>query len=88
MTILSEEATKEAVQRASHLLNRAMDSEGLTASQLSRKLGGKTTLYKQITRIQNGDSLPRIDTLVEMLDACGFELTISMRRKRDGDGDE
>jgi uncharacterized ferritin-like protein (DUF455 family) len=86
--MLKEEANKEATQRTSHLLNTALDAAGITPSQLSIRLVGKTTLYKKITRITKGDILPRLDTLTEMLEACGFELSISMRRKVEDDGDE
>jgi transcriptional regulator with XRE-family HTH domain len=79
--VVTDPARQEATQRTSHLLTRAMAEHGLTVAELARRLGGTTAVHKQIRRVLNGTTLPRIDTLTEMLRACGHELTISMKRK-------
>lgn len=82
---------QEAAQRTSHLLRKAMAEHGVTIAELARRLGSSganTATHKKIRRAINGTTLPRIDTLAEMLIKCGFELTISMRKAECDDDDD
>lgn len=68
-----------------------MTDNGVSIAELARRLGsssGTTAVHKQIRRVLQGTTLPRIDTLAEMLRACGHELTISMKRKVECDDDD
>ncbi len=78
------EAADELKQRAAWLLNRAMDESQISASELARKLtldGNTTNCQKQLRRISKGEVLPNLTTLFKILDECGFDLVISMKRK-------
>lgn len=81
----------ELRQRAACLLNRAMSESGLTTSELARRVCGdaaNSSQQKQIRRISQASLLPKLHTLSNILEACGFELVISMRRATCGETDE
>lgn len=75
-----EEAREQATQRVAHLLSKAMAEKQYTACELAKAVNGSSaSANKQIERILTGETLPRIDTLIEMLAACDFDLVLSMK---------
>jgi hypothetical protein len=51
--------------------------------------GSKTsTMVNSIRAIMSGETLPRIDTLLELLEINGYELSLSMRKVEDDDEEE
>lgn len=49
---------------------------GITQAELARRAG---TDQANVARIERGDQVPRADTLVRLLDACGADLVIERR---------
>jgi hypothetical protein len=86
---ISATTKQDVLQRTSHLLTRAMSETQTTVPELARRLspGGASGVHKQLARILDGTMLPRIDTLTDMLDACGFDLVITIKRKVPDDED-
>ncbi|HEX5503034.1 MAG TPA: helix-turn-helix transcriptional regulator [Thermomicrobiales bacterium] len=50
----------------------------LTQEELARRVG---TSHAQISRIENGQHLPSVQTLARLADALGLELTISFTER-------
>jgi len=55
---------------------------GLSQRELARRSG---VPQPTIARIERGQQIPRVDTLMRMLDACGFELRLGPKRGKDVD---
>lgn len=85
-----EAAREEVTQRVAHLLDRAMNEKKWRVPDLAKAVHGSTNAVanKQIQRILTGDTLPRLDTLSELLAACGFDLVLSMRPSVEVDDDD
>lgn len=61
---------------AARLLLTARRRAGLTQAALGRRAG---VTQASISRIEEGKTSPRLETLERLLDACGFELEIVPR---------
>ena len=55
---------------------------GLSQRELARRSG---VPQPTIARVERGQQVPRVDTLVRILDACGFELRLGPKRGVDVD---
>ena len=55
---------------------------GLSQRQLAKRSG---VPQPTIARIERGQQIPRVDTLMRLLDACDFELRLGPKRGRDVD---
>lgn len=64
------------------LIAEARRSARLTQAQLAAEIG---TSQSAISRWERGDDTPRVDTLVRILRACGFEPDLVLRRHDDVD---
>ena len=80
----------EIPQRTSHLLGRAIENAGLTVSELAQRLATKdsdavnrATVARYLT-----SGVPRVDTLAELLELCGYELCLSLKRTENDDETE
>ena len=71
---------EEAAQRTSHLLARAAGDR--TRAQLAELADVSPMCMRDYL---TGRSIPRLDKLGKLLEVCGYELTLSMRRKDDDD---
>ena len=65
---------------AATYVNQARRAAGLSQRELAAKCG---IPQPAIARIEKGRQVPRYDTLLRLLDACGFELRLGPKR---GDG--
>lgn len=61
-------------------MNQARRAAGISQRELARRSG---VPQPAIARIEKGKQVPRCDTVVKLLDACGFELRLGPKR---GDG--
>jgi transcriptional regulator with XRE-family HTH domain len=57
------------------LLREARLRTGITQAELGRRVGRKQS---QIARWERGDVKPSLETLVELIRACGLELTLGL----------
>ena len=64
------------------LIGDARRSAGLTQAQLAAAIG---TSQSVVSRWERGADSPRIDTLVRILRACGYEPDLVLRRHDDVD---
>ncbi len=64
------------------LIADARRSAGLTQAQLAAAIGTKQSV---VSRWERGTDSPRVDTLVRVLRACGFEPDLVLRRHDDVD---
>jgi len=64
------------------LITDARRSAGLTQARLANAIG---TSQSVISRWERGADAPRVDTLVRILQACGFEPDLVLRRHDDVD---
>ena len=69
---------EELAQRTSCLLSRAIEGAGVTPRELAER--AEFIAEQQVQRFRRGALLPRIDVLSKLLETCGYELTIGMRR--------
>lgn len=67
---------------AATYVNQARRAAGLSQRELARKAG---LPQSAIARIERGQQVPRYDTLLRLLDACGFELRLGPKRGQDVD---
>jgi transcriptional regulator with XRE-family HTH domain len=63
-------------------VNQARRAAGLSQRELAGKAG---VPQSAIARIERRQQVPRFDTLVRILDACGFELRLGPKRGEDVD---
>jgi transcriptional regulator with XRE-family HTH domain len=63
------------------LIRDARRRAGLTQAQLAAALG---TTQSVVSRWERGHDAPRVDTLVEILRACGFEADVVLRPRDTG----
>jgi len=80
----------EVTQRTSHLLGRAIEDAGLTVNELSRRLATKSSAAVNRTTVARylTSGVPWVDTLAELLELCGFELCLSLKRTENDDETE
>jgi transcriptional regulator with XRE-family HTH domain len=64
------------------LVRDAREEAGLTQAALAEAI---TTKQSVVSRWEHGDDTPRLDTLVRILRACGFEADLTLRRHDDVD---
>src|SRR3954454_22780709 len=64
------------------LVRDVRQDAGLTQTALADAIGTKQSV---VSRWENGDDTPRLETLVRILRACGFEADIALRRQDDVD---
>jgi transcriptional regulator with XRE-family HTH domain len=62
---------------AATYVNQARRAAGLSQRELSRRTG---VPQSSIARIEQGQQVPRTDTLERLLNACGFELRLGPMR--------
>lgn len=74
---------EEAAQCTARLISRAA-GDRLTRRDLAEHAGVSIMCMRDYL---TGRSIPRLDKLGKLLDACGYELTVSMKRKDDDDDD-
>ena len=63
------------------LIRQARRRAGITQAELARRLG---TTQSVISRWERGHDAPRVDTLVDILRACGFESDVVLRPSDSG----
>jgi transcriptional regulator with XRE-family HTH domain len=63
------------------LIRDARRRAGITQAELARRLG---TTQSVVSRWERGHDAPRVDTLVEILRACGFESDLVLRPRDTG----
>lgn len=63
--------------RVAEWVNGVRRSAGLTQRELAARAG---VPQPTIARIESGHQMPRADTLDKLLQACGWELDITLRR--------
>jgi transcriptional regulator with XRE-family HTH domain len=63
------------------LIREARRRAGITQAELARRLG---TTQSVISRWERGHDAPRVDTLVDILRACGFESDLVLRPSDSG----
>lgn len=76
--------TNTPVRRAhiGQIIRAARTEAGLTQRQLAERLN---TTQSAISRWESGNDVPRLDTLGDVLRACGIELDLAFRRHTDAD---
>lgn len=76
--------TNTPVRRAhiGQIVRAARTEAGLTQRQLAERLN---TTQSAISRWESGNDVPRLDTLGDVLRACGIELDLAFRRHTDAD---
>ena len=70
---------------AATYVNQARRAAGLTQRELAARSG---IPQPAIARIERGRQVPRYDTLLRLLDACGFELRLGPKRGEGVDRDQ
>ena len=70
------------MRTAAEWLYGARRGAGLSQRELAKQSG---VPQPTIARIERGQQVPRVDTLVRLLDACGFELRLGPARGREVD---
>ena len=68
--------------RAGLLIREARRQAGLTQTELAARIGTKQSV---VSRWERGVDTPRVDTLGRILQACGFEADLTLRRHDDVD---
>lgn len=75
---------EEAAQCTSRLLARAA-GDRMTRAQLAELADVSPMCMRDYL---TGRSIPRLDKLGKLLEACGYELTVSMKRKTEDEDDD
>jgi transcriptional regulator with XRE-family HTH domain len=73
---------QEMAQRTGHLLRTAMRASNTPASRVAGYVG---VTPRHVRKFLSGEMVMRLDRLQQALEACGYELTVSMKRKVDDD---
>lgn len=73
---------EEAAQRTAHMLRSAMQASNTPATRVAGYVG---VTPRHVRKFLSGQMVMRLDRLQQALDACGYELTISMKRKVETD---
>ncbi len=73
---MSDSISSTAVDAGSYV-NQARRAAGLSQRELAARSG---VPQSAVARIERGQQVPRADTLVRLLDACGFELRLGPKR--------
>jgi transcriptional regulator with XRE-family HTH domain len=73
---------EEAAQRTGHLLRTAMQASNTPASRVAGYMG---VTPRHVRKFLSGEMVIRLDRLQQALEACGYELTLSMKRQVEDD---
>lgn len=73
---------EEMAQRTGHLLRAAMRASNTPASRVAGYVG---VTPRHVRKFLSGEMVMRLDRLQQALEACGYDLTVSMKRKDDND---
>ena len=66
--------------KGNHLVREARKRAGLSQAELARRVG---TTQSVISRLERGTTAPSLQTISELVRACGFELGVSLARHDD-----